>query len=44
MTFNLIYAQADQIIVIGRDMEMVLRQKKYKKTLRLFLIGLILEK
>jgi len=31
MTFNLIYAQADQIIVIGRDMEMVLRQKKYKK-------------
>ena len=29
--FNLVYAQADQIIVIGRDMEMVLRQKNYKK-------------
>ena len=29
--FNLVYAQADQIIVIGRDMEIVLRQKNYKK-------------
>lgn len=31
--FNLIYAQADHIIVIGRDMETVLRQKKYEKTI-----------
>lgn len=31
--FNLVYAQADQIIVIGRDMEMVLRQKNYKKNI-----------
>lgn len=29
--FNRVYAQADHIIVIGRDMEMVLRQKNYKK-------------
>ena len=29
--FNLVYAQADHIVVIGRDMEMVLRQKNYKK-------------
>ena len=29
--FNIIYAQADHIIVIGRDMETVLRQKNYKK-------------
>lgn len=31
--FNLVYAQADHIIVIGRDMEMVLRQKNYKKNI-----------
>ena len=31
--FNLIYAQADHIIVIGRDMETILRQKKYKKAI-----------
>lgn len=31
--FNIIYAQADQIIVIGRDMETVLRQKNYKKNI-----------
>lgn len=29
--FNLVYAQANHIIVIGRDMETVLRQKNYKK-------------
>lgn len=31
--FNLIYAQADHIIVIGRDMETILRQKKYEKAI-----------
>lgn len=29
--FNIVYMQADHIIVIGRDMEKVLREKKYKK-------------
>ena len=29
--FNMVYMQADHIIVIGRDMEKVLREKKYKK-------------
>lgn len=29
--FSFIYAQADHIVVIGRDMETVLRQKNYKK-------------
>lgn len=29
--FNRVYAQADHIIVIGRDMEIVLRRKKFKK-------------
>lgn len=33
MLFNRIYAQADHIIVIGRDMEIVLRQKNYKKSI-----------
>lgn len=31
--FNLVYAQADHIIVIGRDMETILRQKKYEKAI-----------
>lgn len=29
--FNCVYSQADHIVVIGRDMEMVLRQKNYEK-------------
>lgn len=31
LIFNFIYKQADHIIVIGRDMETILRQKNYKK-------------